>query len=44
MLADKKAKLIVVSCDSYDAGERSEADDLLTPVLRKVSNSGGPNR
>jgi FMN-dependent NADH-azoreductase len=36
MLANKKAKLIVVSRDSYDAGEPSEADDHVTPVLRKA--------
>lgn len=39
MLENKKAKLIVVSRDSYDSGvpgEPGEADDLVTPVLRKV--------
>ena len=44
MLTNKKARLIVVSRDRYEAGEPSEADDLVTPVLRKVFNSGGPNR
>jgi FMN-dependent NADH-azoreductase len=36
MLENKKARLIVVSRDSYNAGEPSEADDLVTPVLRKA--------
>jgi FMN-dependent NADH-azoreductase len=36
MLANKKARLIAVSRDSYDAGAPSEADDLVTPVLRKA--------
>jgi FMN-dependent NADH-azoreductase len=36
MLANKKARLIVVSRESYDAGEPSEADDLVTPVLHKA--------
>jgi FMN-dependent NADH-azoreductase len=36
MLENKKARLIVVSRDSYVPGEASEAADLVTPVLRKV--------
>jgi FMN-dependent NADH-azoreductase len=36
MLENKKARLIVVSRDSYIPGEPSEAPDLVTPVLRKV--------
>lgn len=36
MLENKKARLIVVSRDSYTPGEPSEAADLVTPVLRKV--------
>lgn len=36
MLENKKARLIVVSRDSYIPGEPSEAADLVTPVLRKV--------
>jgi FMN-dependent NADH-azoreductase len=36
ILANKKARLIVVSRDNYVAGEPSEADDLVTPVLRKA--------
>jgi FMN-dependent NADH-azoreductase len=36
MLDHKKARLIVVSRDSYIPGEPSEAADLVTPVLRKV--------
>lgn len=36
MLEHKKARLIVVSRDSYNTGEPSEAADLVTPVLRKV--------
>ncbi len=36
MLENKKGKLIVVSRDSYDAGQPSEAADLVTPVLRKA--------
>ncbi len=36
MLEQKKARLIVVSRDSYIPGEPSEAADLVTPVLRKV--------
>ena len=36
MLENKKARLIVVSRDSYTAGEPTEAADLVTPVLRKV--------
>ena len=36
LLENKKAKLIVVSRDSYDAREQSEADDHVTPVLRKA--------
>ena len=36
MLENKKAKLIMVSRDSYDAGQPSEADDHVTPVLRKA--------
>jgi FMN-dependent NADH-azoreductase len=36
MLEHKKARLIVVSRDSYIPGEPSEAADLVTPVLRKV--------
>jgi FMN-dependent NADH-azoreductase len=43
MLANKKAKLIVVSRDSYDAGKPSEADDLVTPVLRKALSFMGIN-
>jgi FMN-dependent NADH-azoreductase len=36
MLENKKAKLIVVSRDSYRAGEPSEAADQVTPVLRQA--------
>ena len=36
MLANTRARLIAVSRDSYDAGEPSEKDDMVTPVLRKV--------
>ena len=36
MLENKKAKLIVVSRDSYKAGEPSEAADQVTPVLRQA--------
>ncbi len=36
MLENKKAKLIVVSRDTYAAGESSEAADLVTPVLRQA--------
>jgi FMN-dependent NADH-azoreductase len=36
MLENKKARLIVVSRDSYIPGEASEAADLVTPVLRKM--------
>jgi FMN-dependent NADH-azoreductase len=36
MLENKKARLIVVSRDSYVPGQPSEAVDLVTPVLRKV--------
>jgi FMN-dependent NADH-azoreductase len=36
MLEHKKARLIVVSRDSYIPGEASEAADLVTPVLRKM--------
>jgi FMN-dependent NADH-azoreductase len=36
LLENKKARLIVVSRDSYIPGEASEAADLVTPVLRKV--------
>ena len=43
MLENKKARLIVVSRDSYDAGEPSEADDLVTPVLRKALGFMGIN-
>ncbi len=43
MLANKRARLIVVSRDSYDAGEPSEADDLVTPVLRKALSFMGIN-
>jgi len=32
----RRARLIVVSRDSYIPGEPSEAADLVTPVLRKV--------
>jgi FMN-dependent NADH-azoreductase len=43
MLANKKARLMVVSRDSYEAGEPSEADDLVTPVLRKAFSFMGIN-
>ena len=43
MLENKKAKLIVVSRDSYEAGGPSEADDLVTPVLRKALSFMGIN-
>ena len=43
MLENKKARLIVVSRDSYDAGQPSEADDHVTPVLRKALNFMGIN-
>lgn len=43
MLENKKAKLIVVSRDSYDAGQPSEADDHVTPVLRKALGFMGVN-
>ena len=36
MLENKKARLIVVSRDSYNPGEPSEADDMVTPVLCKA--------
>jgi FMN-dependent NADH-azoreductase len=36
MLENKKAKLIVVSRDSYSVGEPSEAADQVTPVLRQA--------
>ena len=36
MLENKKAKLIVVSRDSYTPGELSEAADQVTPVLRQA--------
>lgn len=36
MLENKKAKLIVVSRDSYEAGQASEADDNVTRVLGKA--------
>jgi FMN-dependent NADH-azoreductase len=36
MLENKKAKLIVVSRDTYTVGEPSEAADLVTPVLRQA--------
>lgn len=36
MLENKKARLIVVSRDSYEAGQPTEADDHVTPVLRKA--------
>ena len=36
MLENKEARLIVVSRDSYKPGEPSEADDLVTPVMRKA--------
>ena len=42
-LANTKAKLIVVSRDSYDAGEPSEADDLVTQELRKALSLMGIN-
>jgi FMN-dependent NADH-azoreductase len=41
MLENKKARLIVVSRDSYILGEAGEAADLATPVLRKVLNFMG---
>ena len=43
LLENKKAKLIVVSRDSYHAGEPSEAADLVTPVLRKALGFIGIN-
>ena len=43
MLANKRARLIVVSRDSYHAGEPSEVDDLVTPVLRKALSFMGIN-
>jgi FMN-dependent NADH-azoreductase len=43
MLTNKKARLIVVSRDSYEAGEPSEADDLVTPALRKAFSFMGIN-
>lgn len=43
MLANKRARLIVVSRDSFDAGEPSETDDLVTPVLRKALSFMGIN-
>ncbi|TCK69764.1 FMN-dependent NADH-azoreductase [Acidipila rosea] len=36
MLENKKAKVIVVSRDSYGTDQLSEADDQVTPVLRKA--------
>jgi len=36
MLAKKKARPIVVSRDHYKAGQPSEADDHVMPVLRKA--------
>ena len=41
MLENKKARLIVVSRDRYYAGQPSEADDHVTPVLRKALNFMG---
>ena len=38
MLENKKARLTVVSRDSYNPGEPSEAADLVSPVLRKALN------
>lgn len=36
MLENKRARLIVVSRDTYAAGESSETADLVTPVLRQA--------
>ena len=36
MLENKKARLIVVSRDSYTAGTPSESADMVTPVLRRA--------
>jgi FMN-dependent NADH-azoreductase len=41
MLENKKARLIVVSRDSYTPGEPGESADLVTPVLQKVLNFMG---
>ena len=43
MLQNKKARLILVSRDSYDAGQPGEADDHVTPVLRKALGFMGIN-
>lgn len=43
MRANKRAKLIVVSRDNYDLGGPREADDLVTPVLRKALGFMGIN-
>ncbi len=43
MLENKKARLIVVSRDSYTPGEPSEASDLVTPVLHKALSFMGIN-
>jgi FMN-dependent NADH-azoreductase len=36
LLEHKKARLVLVSRDSYIPGQPSDAADLVTPVLRKV--------
>ena len=36
MLENKKARVIVVSRDSYIAGDPSESADMITPVLRQA--------
>jgi FMN-dependent NADH-azoreductase len=43
MLENKKARVIVVSRDSYQAGQPTEADDHVTPVLRKALSFMGIN-
>jgi FMN-dependent NADH-azoreductase len=43
MLEHKKARVIVVSRDSYEAGQPTEADDHVTPVLRKALSFMGIN-
>ncbi|SEC12162.1 FMN-dependent NADH-azoreductase [Terriglobus roseus] len=43
MLKNKRAKLIVVSRDSYEEGQPTETEDHVTPVLRKVLSFMGIN-
>jgi FMN-dependent NADH-azoreductase len=41
MLENKKARIIVVSRDSYQSGELNESADHVTPVLQKALNFMG---